>query len=67
MLLKQHKPRKFDYTPQFLKQDKEELQQGRRIVFKRALSIRRKGASILKIILMIGAILAVMYYLNRYL
>lgn len=66
MLLKQHKPRKFDYTPQFLKQDKEESQEGRRIIFGRIISGQRKGASILKLILMIGAMLGVMYYLNKY-
>ena len=66
MLLKRHKPRKFDYTPQFAKQDKEESQEGRRIVFKRIISSQRKGSSLLKLIFMIGAMLGVMYYLNKY-
>ena len=66
MLLKRHKPRKFDYTPQFAKQENEESQEGRRIVFKRIISSQRKGYSLLKLILMIGVMLVVMSYLNKY-
>ena len=64
MLLKRIKPRKFDYTPQFFKEEKDDNEDGPRIRFNRMGGGKKKRSSMLKLTLIVIVVLILIYYLN---
>lgn len=64
MLMKRIKPRKFDYTPRYFKEEKDENDDGRRIRFGRMGGERKKKPSMLKLVLIVIVVLVLIYYLN---